>query len=171
MPCRPARARKLLTGGKAKVFRYFPFTIILTERKDGNTQPVSFKTDPGSRTTGIAVVAHFERGRVLVWAACLNHRGHIIRKSLEVRRAIRRNRRSRKTRYRKPRFMNRTGPEGRLPPSLQSRIGNVRVWLGRILSFVPLTEIEAETVRFDTQKMRNPEISGTEYQKGELSGY
>jgi len=171
MPCHPARARELLTKGKAKVFRLFPFAIILTERKDGDTQPVSFKTDPGSRTTGIAVVADFERGRVLVWAANLNHRGYIIVKSLSDRRAIRRNRRSRKTRYRKPRFLNRRRAGGRLPPSLQSRIGNVRVWLGRILSFIPLTEIEAETVRFDTQKMQNPEIGGTEYQQGELSGY
>ncbi len=171
MPCHPARARELLTGGKAKVFRLFPFTIILTERKDGDTQPVSFKTDPGSRTTGIAIVAEFGRGRTVIWAAGLNHRGHNIGKSLSDRRAVRRGRRKRKTRYRKPRLLNRRRAEGWLPPSLLSRVGNIRVWLGRILSFVPLTEIEAETVRFDTQKMQNPEISGTEYRQGELSGY
>ena len=171
MPCHPARARELLTKRKAKVFRLFPFAIILTERKDGDKQLVSFKTDPGSRTTGIAIVAEFGRGRTVIWAASLNHRGHNIGKSLSDRRAIRRGRRYRKTRYRKPRFRNRRRPEGWLPPSLFSRIANVKVWLGRIFSFVPLTEIEVETVRFDTQKMENPEIGGTEYQQGELFGY
>jgi len=36
---------------------------------------------------------------------------------------------------------------------------------------VPLTQIAVETVRFDTQKLQKPEISGVEYQQGELAGY
>ena len=79
--------------------------------------------------------------------------GWQIKDALESQRSFRTNRRGRKTRYRSPRFDNRSKPEGWLPPSLMSRIYNI------------------ETVRFDTQKMENPEISGVEYQQGELEGY
>jgi 5-methylcytosine-specific restriction endonuclease McrA len=39
------------------------------------------------------------------------------------------------------------------------------------LRYAPLTSAEVETVRFDTQKMMNPEITGVDYQQGSLSGY
>ena len=52
MPCRPARARQLLTAGKAAVYRLHPFTIILKDRADGDVQDVEVKVDPGSKTTG-----------------------------------------------------------------------------------------------------------------------
>ncbi|MEL6526890.1 MAG: RRXRR domain-containing protein, partial [Chloroflexota bacterium] len=55
MPCHPARARELLKKGKAAVFRQYPFTIILLER--GDTQETQVKVDPGSKTTGLAIVA------------------------------------------------------------------------------------------------------------------
>lgn len=167
MPCHPARCRELLDKGRAKVFRRYPFTIILTERQGGETQDVELKLDPGSKTTGIAIVAN----KKVVWAANLKHKGLQIKRSLDKRRAARRSRRNRKTRYRKPRFLNRTKPEGWLPPSIQSRVDNVVNWTRKLLKFVPITEIQAESVRFDTQKMENPEISGVEYQKGTLSGY
>ena len=64
MPCLPVRARELLAKGKAKVYRMFPFTIILTEREGGDLQEIEVKVDPGSKTTGIAVVAKFARGYV-----------------------------------------------------------------------------------------------------------
>lgn len=35
MPTNEYRARKLLKSGKAAVYKYHPFTIILVERKDG----------------------------------------------------------------------------------------------------------------------------------------
>lgn len=74
MPCRCARARQLLTSGKAAVYRQQPFTIILKDRADGDTQPVEVKVDPGSKTTGIAIVGHFEQqGAVCLWGANLNH--------------------------------------------------------------------------------------------------
>ena len=122
MPCHPARARRLLREGRASVFRRQPFTIILKDRDDGEVQPVDCRLDPGSRTTGIALVAQGEHGDRLVWAAELTHRSASIKKSLDGRRALRRARRSRKTRYRKPRFENRSWPQGWLPPSLSSRV-------------------------------------------------
>lgn len=171
MPCTPKRARKLLTAGNAAVYRRNPFTIILKFREDGTLQPIEFKADPGSKTSGIALVARFERGCVLIWAANLRHRGQAIRAGLEARRSLRRGRRGRKTRYRSARFDHRTRPAGWLPPSLESRVGNLRVWFGRIASCAPLSEAHVETVRFDTQAMNRPEISGVEYQQGELAGY
>ena len=66
MPCHPARARELLTSGKAAVYRRVPFTIILTEREGGDVQPVALKIDPGSKTTGLALVADFKSGKQVV---------------------------------------------------------------------------------------------------------
>ncbi|ADE14921.1 HNH endonuclease [Nitrosococcus halophilus Nc 4] len=172
MPCSPARARRLLRDGKAGVYRMQPFTIILKYRVDPNPQPVEFKVDPGSKITGLALVGNFpQQGRVVLWAANLTHRGYAIRERLASRRSLRRGRRGRKTRYRAPRFLNRTKPKGWLPPSLNSRVENVSSWFNRLLDRVPISECHIETVRFDTQKIQNPEINGVEYQQGELMGY
>jgi 5-methylcytosine-specific restriction endonuclease McrA len=171
MPCHPARARELLKKGKAAVYRMQPFTIILKFRSDGDVQETEFKVDPGSKTTGIALVADFKRGRRLIWAANLEHRGQAIRLALESRRSLRRSRRGRKTRYRQARFLNRSRQQGWLPPSLQSRVNNISKWFNRLLRYAPLTSAEVETVRFDMQKMVKPEITGVDYQQGSLSGY
>ena len=171
MPCHPARARQLLDAGKAAVYRCRPFTIILTERSGGDTQEISLQVDPGSQTTGIALVGHFQEGNRLIWAANLGHRGDQIKEALRKRRQVRHARRSRKTRYRKPRFDNRTRPDGWLPPSVQSRVDNIREWAKRLTNRCPAARIKCETVRFDTQKIQRPEIEGTEYQEGTLKGY
>lgn len=172
MPCRMARARILLKKRRAAVYRLQPFTILLRDREGGSTQETELKLDPGSKTTGVALVAHFEKGGPTVtWAGDLYHRGQIIKSSLDKRRALRRSRRSRKTRYRPSRFDNRTRPEGWLPPSLQSRVGNVVHWTGRLMHLAPVSAIALEVVRFDLQKIETPEISGVEYQRGTLFGY
>lgn len=172
MPCSPARARRMLRDGKAAVYRMQPFTIILKYRSDGDTQPTELKVDPGSKGTGLALVGDFpKQGKVVLWAANLEHRGQTVRLRLERRRILRRGRRGRKTRFRAPRFLNRTRPKGWIAPSLKSRVDNVSEWYNRLLSKVPITETHVETVRFDMQKMENPEILGTEYQQGELQGY
>ena len=171
MPCHPARARALLREGKAAVFRRFPFTIILKSREGGTTQPAQVKLDPGSKTTGVAVVAQFKHsGRVVVWAGELEHRGAAIRKALEQRRGHRRFRRS-KLRYRQVRFNNRTRPDGWLAPSLQHRVDTTMSWVTRLCRLAPVTALSVELVKFDLQQMQNPEISGVEYQQGELQGY
>lgn len=172
MPTRPARARKLLTAGRAAVYRLHPFTIILHDRADGDTQPVEVKVDPGSKATGIALVGHFEQqGAVVLWGANLNHRGQAIKKALESRRSLRRSRRGRKTRYRAPRFLNRTRKADWLPPSVESRVNNTESILRKLAARCPITEATVELVKFDMQAMVNPEISGAEYQQGELAGY
>lgn len=172
MPCRPARARQLLSRGKAAVYRLHPFTLILNNRAAADTQPVEVKVDPGSKATGIALVGHFEQqGAVVLWGANLNHRGQAIKNNLESRRSLRRGRRSRKTRYRPARFLNRTRKADWLPPSVESRVINTESVIRKLANRCPITEASVELVKFDTQKIVNPEISGTEYQQGELAGY
>ncbi len=129
MSCNPARARQLLKSGKAAVFRCYPFTIILKDREGGDMQPIQVKVDPGSKTTGIAVVVEFKRGLCCVWAGELTHRGQQIRDGLLSRRQLRRGRRTRKLRYRQARFDNRKRPSGWLPPSLMSRVYNIETWV------------------------------------------
>lgn len=170
-PCHPARARELLNKGRAKAFKRYPFTIVLQDRtvEESVTHPHRVKIDPGSKTTGIAVVQE-ETGRVTS-AIEISHRGQQIKDSLLARRSLRRGRRNRKTRYRQPRFLNRTRKTGWLPPSLESRIANIETWVRRIKKLCPISAISQELVRFDLQQMQNPEISGVEYQRGELFGF
>lgn len=170
MPCHPARARQLLRAGRAVVHRLRPFTIRLKERVGGSVQPVRLKLDPGSKTTGIAIVRESEEQTVVLHLAELHHKTDI-KKKLDQRRAYRRNRRTRKLRYRAPRFLNRTRPEGWLPPSLRARVDNILSWLRRYRRLVPVTALSLELARFDTQALQNPEISGVQYQQGELAGY
>jgi 5-methylcytosine-specific restriction endonuclease McrA len=169
-PIHSAPARQLLRNGKAAVFRRFPFTIILKEsRPDPPVSPLRLKIDPGAKTTGIALV-NDATGEV-VFAAELKHRGLAIRDALTSRRQLRRSRRNRKTRYRQPRFLNRTRPQGWLTPSLQSRIDNIKTWVHKLRKLAPIAALSQELVRFDLQLMRNPDIQGKEYQQGTLAGY
>ena len=169
-PVHPAEARILLKQQKAAVFRRYPFTIILKEavEPEFEPEPLRIKIDPGSRTTGIAVVK--DSGEV-VFALELTHRGQRIKKQLESRRSLRRGRRGRKTRYRKPRFDNRTRSDKWLPPSLKSRVHNIETWVRRLQKYCNIQAVSMELVRFDMQQMQNPEVSGVQYQQGELAGY
>ena len=141
-PCHPARARKLLSSGLAKVFRRYPFTIIMEELEVEKCviHPHRLKIDPGAKTTGIAIL----QGSRVVWAAELTHRGFQIRDSLTRRRQLRTGRRNRKTRYRKPRFLNRTRPSGWLAPSLAHRVQTTMTWVKKLIRYCPIKEISTE---------------------------
>ena len=168
-PCQPGRARQLLSAGKAAVYRTVPFTIILkVAMPDAVVKPLTVKIDPGSKQTGLALVD--ADGRV-VFAAEVEHRGKAIKASIESRRSLRRGRRARNTPYRQARFDNRVRPEGWLPPSLQHRVETTMTWVNRFKRWCGIEEIAVERVKFDMQLMRNPEISGVEYQQGTLAGY
>lgn len=166
-PCSPGVARSLLNTGKASVFRRYPFTVILKKEVSAVNAQLLLKIDPGSKTTGIALLQNDK----VVFGAELTHRGQAIKASLDSRRSIRRNRRSRHTRYRQPRFLNRTRLSGWLAPSLQHRVLTTMTWVNKLIRLVPITAISQELVRFDLQQMENPEISGIEYQQGTLLGY
>jgi hypothetical protein len=162
-PIHRAQARQLLRNKKAAIFRQFPFALILTEAKpDTEVEPVRLKIDPGSQTTGFALV-NDSTGEV-VFAAEIQHRGFQIRDALTSRRQLRSSRRNRKTRYRAPRFNNRRCKKGWIPPSLPSRVDNIITWVKRLQKFVWINTVSQELVKFDPQIMQNPEISGVEYQ-------
>lgn len=168
-PCSTARARILLKNGKAAVFRRYPFTIILKVAiQNAVVKPLTIKLDPGSKTTGMALVDSDNR---VMFAAELEHRGKAIKAVLDSRRAIRRNRRNRKTRYRAARFNNRVRSNKWLAPSLMHRVLTTMTWVNRFSRISIIEGIAVERVKFDMQKMSNPEITGIEYQQGELQGY
>jgi len=183
MPCSEKRARLLLERGRAQVHRLVPFTIRLLDREqeDCALQPVRLKLDPGSRVTGVALVRESEevdantgevqRSAHVLFLAELVHRGDAIRDALRQRAVFRRRRRCANLRYRQPRFNNRTRRNGWLPPSLQHRVDTIMSWVRRLCRWVPVSALSLELVRFDTQALQNPEISGIEYQQGELQGY
>jgi 5-methylcytosine-specific restriction endonuclease McrA len=167
-PCHPSVARKLLTQRKAVIFRRYPFTIELNKNVENlQSEPIELKLDPGSKTTGIALV----QGNKVIWGAELTHRGQAIKMSLESRRSLRRSRRNRHTRYRQARFLNRKRSEGWLAPSLQHRVETSLTWVNKLIKLAPIGSIVQELVKFDLQKVENPEITGIEYQQGELQGY
>ncbi|NEO99217.1 MAG: HNH endonuclease, partial [Symploca sp. SIO2E9] len=155
-PTHPARARRFLKEGRAVVVRRYPFTIMLLDVERSDVVEYRLKLDPGSKTTGIAIVADDR----VIWGAELHHRGYNIKQSLESRRALRRGRRNRHTRYRQPRFNNRTRADGWLAPSLQHRVLTIKTWVERLRRFCPISAISMELVRFDTQLMQNPDTSG-----------
>jgi 5-methylcytosine-specific restriction endonuclease McrA len=166
-PIHPAHARKLLKEGQAAIFRRFPFTIILKAESNQEVQPLEIKIDPGSKVTGLAILC----GSKLIWAAELTHRGATIQAALLSRRQLRRGRRTRKTRYRPARFLNRTRSKGWLAPSLQHRVDTTLTWVRKLMRVAPVKSIAQELVRFDLQQIENPEIVGIEYQQGTLAGY
>lgn len=169
-PVHPGRARFLLSSGKAAVFKRYPFTIILKrEVESPEVEPLRLKIDPGSKTTGFAIL-HDASGEV-VFAAELTHRGQAIKQSLDDRRAVRHSRRQRHTRYRQPRSNNRRRRDGWLAPSLESRVCNIVTWVKRLRRLCPITALSLELVKFDLQAIEHPEISGVEYQQGTLAGY
>ncbi|MBB3191511.1 RNA-guided endonuclease IscB [Halomonas cerina] len=176
MPCSEKRARLMLARGRAVVHKRYPFTIRLKDRVDGETQPLRLGIDPGSRITGLALMRENSEEREVGkhHVLCLFelvHRGFQIREALDQRRAFRRRRRTKNLRHRAPRFDNRTRRDGWLAPSLQHRVDTLSAWVDRLCRLAPITSLSQELVRFDTQKLDNPEISGVEYQQGTLLGY
>jgi 5-methylcytosine-specific restriction endonuclease McrA len=169
-PIHPAQARQFLRNGKAAIYKQFPFTLILKESgSEAEVKPLRLKIDPGAKFTGMALVD--DQSGEVVFAAELQHRGFAIRDALLRRRQLRRSRRNRKTRYRQPRFLNRTRLTGWLPPSLQSRVENIKTWVKRLQKVAKIEAISLELVRFDMQLMQNPDLQGKEYQQGTLFGY
>lgn len=163
-PTREAKARILLKKGKAVIHKLFPFTIRLKENKECN-KSFDIKFDVGASVTGVTIVDAVK----CFFFAEIVHRGKTVKKAMDSRRAIRRSRRARKTRYREPKFDNRTRPTGWLPPSVKSRADNVINFANKYAKLIPLKKAIVERVSFDTSSMTNGEkLYGKEYQNGEL---
>jgi 5-methylcytosine-specific restriction endonuclease McrA len=164
MPTTPRKARILLKAERAIVVQRSPFTIRLNYATGETRQPIRLGLDPGYSNIGFSAMTvnkELISGEVSI-------RNDIPEKLIE-RRWYRRNRRN-KLRYRKPRFSNRKRTET-LSPSIKHKLQTCIHLVEKIRKILPTTRINVEVSSFDTQKMQNPEISGVEYQQGELQGY
>lgn len=166
MPCKPSKAKKLLKENKAIVIDRNPFTIKLITNSYGYKQPITLGVDSGFKHVGISAVSNNEE----LFAADIILRTDIPSLLLE-KGMFRKSRRSRKTRYRKARFLNRKIDKGWFAPSINHKIDSHIKLINKVKNILPITDTIIEVASFDTQKMINPEISGIEYQQGELQGY
>ena len=168
MPCKPQKARKLLRNGKAKVIRLEPFTIQLLYGSSGYRQHVTLGVDAGSKHIGLSATTSKKE----LFAGEVKLRTDIVN-LLSTRRQFRRSRRSRKTRYRKSRFLNRVHSKhkGWLAPSIENKIQCHLSIVTKLHKILPIDKVIVETASFDIQKIKNPNIQGDEYQKGEQLGF
>jgi len=158
MPCSPAKARKLLRAGKAKIVDYRPFTIQLSWQCESRTQNVTCGIDKGSSVTGITCVSH----SAVVFAAEIHHRRDV-KDNMQDRRDRRKGRRARRW-YRPARFFNRATSRrgGRLPPSIKTNVEEVIRVVRRIP--LPISSLVIEDVQVDISRLNNPDLKGSQYQ-------
>lgn len=167
MPCKEAKARKLLKQNKAKVVRREPFTIQLLFHCENQIQDVSLGVDAGSKHIGLSATTEKKE----LYSADVELRNDVV-DLISTRRQNRRTRRSR-LRYREPRFNNRVHSKnkGWLAPSIEQKIGTHLRVVDNVCKILPIKNIIVETTSFDLQKIQNPDISGEEYQQGEQLGF
>ncbi len=85
MPCKPAKARKLLRDRRAKVIGRCPFTIKLLWDCEEHVQEVTLGIDKGSHVTGFCCVG---KGRILL-SGDIEHRLDVKEKKTNVEEVIR----------------------------------------------------------------------------------
>ena len=165
---RLGKVYRLLKTKKAHIVSYEPFTIQLDYEPDTHAiQPMTLGVDSGAIHSGYSV-ANEQREYYSSEVIARDN----ISKNISDRSMYRRNRRSRKTRYRKPRFNNRKNKKkGWLPPSLEQKVAVQLNEIDHLHRHFPIETIIVEVAEFDIQKIKNPDISGKEYQQGTLQGY
>ncbi|MBU0906704.1 MAG: HNH endonuclease [Nanoarchaeota archaeon] len=165
MPTTPAKARHLIKQGKAKVVKRTPFVIQLTIATGETKQDIILGVDAGYSEVGFSATTEKEE----LISGKLELRKNVS-KLIEQKRNYRRTRRSRLW-HRKPRFLNRNKKASWLAPSIQHKLDTHMRLIEKLKQWFPITNTIIEVANFDTQKMQNPEITGIEYQQGELQGY
>lgn len=163
---RRGKVRHLLETNKAKVVKRTPFTIQLLYDTGNHTQEITLGVDAGSKMIGLSAVTEKDE----VYSGEVECRNDIV-KLLSQRRESRNARRNRKTRYRKARFNNRRRGDGWLAPSIKHKINTHLKVVEDLHKILPISKIIVETASFDIQKIKNPQISGTEYQHGEMLNF
>ena len=170
---RYGHVRRMLRDGRARAVRRTPFTIQLTYEGTAYTQPVSLGVDAGSRHIGLSASTE----RSVLYEADVELRNDIVG-LLSTRREARRTRRSRRTRYRKPRFLNRTRSKhkGWLAPSVEQKVQAHLTSVRRVCRMLPVSGITVETASFDTQLLKAqekglPVPEGKDYQRGDRLGF
>ena len=161
---RSGKVRRMLRDGLAVVVRREPFTIKLTYDTTDHTQPVTLGVDAGTAYVGLSATTECKE----LFSAEVTLRTDIV-KLLAQRREARRTRRSRKTRYRKPRFDNRH--HAAFAPSVEQRIQSHLQLIAKVHSILPITKTVIEVAQFDTQLLKNPDIYGEQYQQGSQLGF
>lgn len=163
-----AKVRVLLKQQKAKVITNCPFTIQLLYNSTDYAQPISLGIDAGSKHIGLSATTEEK----VLYESDVALRNDIT-DLLSARRALRHARRNRKTRYRKARFDNRVHGKnnGWLAPSIREKIDSHMTVVDKVCKLLPITNIVVETAAFDIQKIKDPDINGTNYQQGEQLGF
>lgn len=159
---RNGHIRKLLKQKQAKIVKRDPFTIQLLYETDDIVQDVELKIDTGYQHIGISACSDKSE----IYSAEIELLDGQKQRT-EDRRKLRRTRRNR-LRYRKCRFKNRKVEEGWIAPSIQHKINSHVKAVAKVVSILPISKILLEVANFDIQKLKNPDISGKEYQEGEL---
>ena len=149
------KVRRLLRDKKAKVIKRTPFTIKLLYRTDNNVQNITLGVDSGSKYIGLSASTENKE----IFSAEYELRNDIVKK-LSSRRECRRTRRNR-LRHRKARFNNRVSSKekGWLAPSVKHKVDSHLKIIADVCSIIPI------------KKIKNPDISGVEYQQGEQLGF
>jgi hypothetical protein len=153
-----------LRESKAKVVKRTPFTIQLKYATGEAKQEITLGVDAGSKVVGISATTESDE----LYVSESELRNDIV-ELLSRRREYRRARRSRKTRYREARFANRAGQKkkGWTAPSIRQKIASHLKIISDTHKIVPVTKIIVEVASFDIQKIKNPEMSGEGYQRGD----
>ena len=166
---RAGKVRRMLRDGRAIIATHTPFTIRLTYDTTHHTQPVSLGVDAGSKHIGLSVTTEHKE----LYTAEIELRSDIVG-NLSDRREARRTRRCKRSiRYRAPRFLNRCASrkDGWLAPSVRQKIHSHVKAVQDVCRILPVTSVTVEVAQFDTQLLKNPEISGKQYQQGEQLGF
>ncbi len=161
---RAGKVRRMLLDRRATVVTHVPFTIQLNYETTSFTQPVCLGLDPGSKVAGVSAAT--DKRELLRVEAQLRSD---ITALLATRREARRTRRSKRSvRYRAPRFNNRRASKhpGWLPPSTEQRIEAHLRLVKTAFDILPVSTVTVETSAFDMQRIKNPNIAGTDYQHG-----
>ena len=168
MPTRRAgKVRRMLHDGRAVIVSHTPFTIRLTYETTSYTRPVSLGVDTGSVHIGLSTSTDTKE----LYAAEVHLRTDIVN-LLSTRREARHTRRGKRSvRYRAPRFDNRRRPDGWLAPSVNNKIDTHIKLVKDVCAFLPVTSVTVEVAQFDTQWIKNPGLTGTDYQHGEQFGF
>ncbi|HEW92170.1 MAG TPA: HNH endonuclease [Thermotogaceae bacterium] len=166
LPTHPARARKLLKQGKAKVYKMVPFTIQLRYEVKEPKGEFTIGIDDGAEFVGIAVKGKDK----IIFATDVRLRQDVKRK-IDERRMYRRNRRNRKLRYRPARFLNRRRPKGWMPPSVKYRKDVILRAVDDLRKYMNMTRVVVELGWFDTSSMAcGRKLKSIEYQQPDFEG-
>lgn len=147
LPCHPARSRKLLREGKAKVIQVVPFTIQLNYEVENPTGSFTVGIDDGAKHVGVAIVN--DKINEVVFKGTIQLRQDVKRKIIQ-RSQYRRARRSRTLRYRKPRFNNRIS--SKLVPSIRCRKDSILRVIKDMMKRINITKAIVEEVKFNHSK-------------------